>query len=953
MNALRKTYRLLAVSAGLFSSFNSPAFADDLLSPMSLGRSLAAKFRRPVIAQSKPPESVLAPDGPKVSEHADSTNDKPAAPAPEKQNPLPGVQAKTTSAIAPDIKVDPPAFGKSTIYGVVKDDATRKPLSGARIVLTRVDEEHTRAHATSNKEGIFEFKNIEPGAWTVTFSHNEMLSHTENISVGQNESKLVNVVLEDIEPTDILRVTGKRTLIHPEKIGSSTTLPRRILEEYRSGNDLRQLIESTPGVISDTYGNIITRGEHNAINFELDGVVLPEAAGVLQQSQPATPRSLQSMQVDIGGYEAHDGGGPLGAVVRMKSRNIEAKPKLTVGGQLGGPIAGNIYYNTTGAFSQDPKSKLHRLRFESSGQFNASSYRLVPYTKKYSYNQGMDINTLSKLEWKPNERDTYRLTAGLNQSWMRIPLPQTSASLGVRQKQTDMQNYLIASFRRTGKKYFDEANVAITNAFYRENFFSRGTVFDPLPVVNGEEPAINSVQPQAKRFNYVLSAQGNIKKQVKTHHLETGFYSEIRPVTTEYGAIYRNANLLASAAASGEASEQINAAIEAGESTAGINPNPLPYGAVINPFTFQTGGPNITGGITKYKGFRYLQSAWLQDTYKPTEGFWKRLTLNAGVRADVYHGVFGDTMKLAQTMLTVPGVEPFDLTPFKRQVVTDAQASGRFGASFVITPNAVMRGSFSNIFTPPPVDVFVTAPLIGEGQINGVYNGTIRPMRATRGKLVDVSLENQIGSRLVTRTNLFYKKLNNFGDSGVIQNTPLYNRVQLSGQEAYGVETRLDLKPARDGFGFNGFVSNTIQVAYLRGSRQVTGGIYEIEEGPVTEKYPDHDRRYALSAGFGYRSRKGWWFLGDVQTLSGLPNRLDPDIFGPQPKRTPRITLVGLSSGYNTPKKLRVSPLIPSSIDVRIDNMLNERKPTNLGSPFQGTRFLIPFRLLAGASWQV
>ncbi len=57
-------------------------------------------------------------------------------------------------------------------------------------------------------------------------------------------------------------------------------------------------------------------------------------------------------------------------------------------------------------------------------------------------------------------------------------------------------------------------------------------------------------------------------------------------------------------------------------------------------------------------------------------------------------------MKVAQTMLTVPGVEPFDLNPFKRQTVTDAQASGRFGASFVITPNAVLRGSFSNIFTP-------------------------------------------------------------------------------------------------------------------------------------------------------------------------------------------------------------------------------------------------------------
>ncbi len=917
MTAFPVGARIFALSIGAFATINLFAGAQNP-SQDSAGE---------VPSPKAPLATPVSPSVPATSSPASSSPATQATATPAPSTPSSVISPAHPSA---DAAPEPPAKGKATVYGVVKDDATRKPLASARIVLSKKDEEHKRLHLETGADGTFAFKDIDPGDWSITFSHNDMLSQTEELVVAADQSKAVNVVLEDLEPVDVMRVTGKRTLIHPEKIGSSTTIPRRVLEEYRSGNDLRQLVESTPGVIADTYGNIITRGEHNAVNYELDGVVLPEAAGVLQQSQPATPRSLQSMQVDIGGYEAHDGGGPLGAIVRMKSRNIEAKPKLLVGGQIGGPMAGNIYYDTTGAFSSDPRSKLHRLRWESSGQFIGTSYRLVPYTKKYSFNQGFDINTLSKLEYKPNERDTFRLTAGLNQSFMRVPLPQTSAAVGVRQKQSDMQNFIIAAFRRTGGRFYDEANIALTNAFYRETFSSRGLAFDPLPVVNGDDPQINSVQPTARRFNYVFSAQGNVKKQIKTHHLETGFYSEIRPVTTSFGAIYRNANLLTTADSGGS----------------------IPYGAIINPFTFQVGGPNITGNTTKFHGFRYLQSAWVQDAWKPKEGALKRLTVNAGVRADVYTGIFGNTMKVAQTLLSVPGVEPFDLTPFKQQSITNAQASGRFGASYVITPNAVLRGSFSNIFEPPPVDIFVTAPLVSSGPISGIYPGTIRPMRATRGKLVDVSLENQFGPRVVTRTNLFYKQLTNFGDSGVIPNTPLYNRLELSGQEAYGVETRLELKPARDGYGFNGFVSNTVQVAYLRGSGQTTGGIYEFDPGP-RNRYPDHDRRYSMTAAYGYRSRQGWWFLADVQTLSGLPNRLAPEIFGPQPPRTPRITLLGLSSGYNTPKKLRVNRLIPSSFDVRIDNMLNERKPTNLGSPFQGTRFLLPFRLLCGASWQV
>ncbi|HEY9785283.1 MAG TPA: hypothetical protein V6D17_07775, partial [Candidatus Obscuribacterales bacterium] len=213
-------------------------------------------------------------------------------------------------------------------------------MADVRVVLTRKGEEHKRYQTESSKDGRFAFRNIEPGEWKITFSHNDMLSHTEEISIKSGEMRGIKLAMEDLEPVDVMRVTGKRTLIHPEKIGSTTNLGHKFIQEYRSGNSLRQLIESTPGVISDTYGNIITRGEHNAINYEIDGVILPEAAGVLQQSQPVTPRSLQSMQVDIGGYEARDGGGPLGAIARMRSLPIQAKPHLNVGGQFGGPLAG-------------------------------------------------------------------------------------------------------------------------------------------------------------------------------------------------------------------------------------------------------------------------------------------------------------------------------------------------------------------------------------------------------------------------------------------------------------------------------------------------------------------------------------------------------------------------------------------------------------------------------------
>ncbi len=186
------------------------------------------------------------------------------------------------------------------------------------------------------------FTNIEPGHYTVTVAASDKLAETRQVTVIAGSSELLDFKLEELEGTDVLRVTGKRTLIHPHNIGSETNLDHDMIYQYQSGNDLQSLIKSTPGVMNDTYGNIITRGEHNSINYVLDDVVLPEAAGVLQQSQFVSPRSLQSMKVDIGGYQAQDGGGPLGAVVHMKSLPIQAQPYFTSGMQLGGPMAGNF-----------------------------------------------------------------------------------------------------------------------------------------------------------------------------------------------------------------------------------------------------------------------------------------------------------------------------------------------------------------------------------------------------------------------------------------------------------------------------------------------------------------------------------------------------------------------------------------------------------------------------------
>lgn len=906
------------------------------------------------------------------------------------------VPTGTTQSAAPKA----PAQAPASFDGKVFNAEGGAPISEAKVVVTRVDKHSERQEYETEYDGKFEFEKLVPGEYTVTATAPGKFSRTDKVILKAGEIKHLDLSLENQETVDVLRVSGQRTLIHPDRIGSTTRIDRKFLDQYKSGNDLRQIIESTPGVLPDSYGNLITRGEHNAINYEIDGAILPETAGVLNQAQFANPRSLQQVDVDIGGYQASDGGGPLGAVVRMKSLPIQSKPTLQYGGQLGGPLAGSLHYYASGAASQNKNSIWNKVRMESQGNAVPTSLGIAPPVKHFFRNNRLDLNFLNKVEFVPTEHDKFTFTAGINETFLQIPTSGTSHNYGVRLSEHDRENFLIMSYKRRGKKWIDEGNFHVINSFYSQTLRS-SNAFDPMPILNGEEPQLTSVAPRAQRRNFVVSLQGNIKKTVfNTHHLETGILSELRPVRTKFGAIYRNANLglqasstqefadaqqaaaseaqqafldssfqqafneaIAAGAseedatAAGEAAAQVatTAAQQAGMAAAGALPSTvIPYGGIISPFTGTTMGPQFSGEIGKYKGFRYLQSAYIQDAWKPQKGFLKRLTVDAGVRADVYRGVFGNTLKIAQTMQSIPGIQPFSVAPFLTQTVTNAQASGRYGASFVVTKNMVLRGSYSDIFQPPPVDVFAQPPSVADGPINGIYNGTIRPLMATRGKLVDTSVETQIGPRFATRTNLYYKKLYNFGDSGVIVNTPLYNRVSLSALESYGVETRMDLKPSKEGYGFYGFLSNTIQIAYLKGAKAINGGIYEVEDGPNFDKYPDHDRRYALQAALGYRTRRNMWCLAELTAQTGLVDRRAMDIFGPHPARTPPLTLVGFNAGWDVPKELRKkNKMMPSSMDVRIQNMLNQRIPINLGSPFQGTRFQLPIRVLAGINWEV
>lgn len=89
-----------------------------------------------------------------------------------------------------------------------------------------------------------------------------------------------------------------------------------------------------------------------------------------------------------------------------------------------------------------------------------------------------------------------------------------------------------------------------------------------------------------------------------------------------------------------------------------------------------------------------------------------------------------------------------------------------------------------------------------------------------------------------------------------------------------------------------------------------------------------------------------------MQFMTGLQNETAIAMYYAYPLRTPNYALFNISTGFKTPQKIKHRfAFMPEAFDLRIQNLLDTRAATNAGSPFQGTRFLLPFRFLIGCNW--
>ena len=180
---------------------------------------------------------------------------------------------------------------------------------------------------------------------------------------------LVAPALADTTPaTEDVTVIGKklddaRNGIQTQTGASTYTIDEQALETQPGGTDnpLNQVLLQAPGVAQDSFGQIHIRGEHNNLQYRLNGIILPEGISVFGQT--LNPRLADQVELITGALPAEYGLRTAGIIdIRTKDGAFEDGGSVSLYGGSHGTIepsfeyggsAGSINYFVSGDYNQN------------------------------------------------------------------------------------------------------------------------------------------------------------------------------------------------------------------------------------------------------------------------------------------------------------------------------------------------------------------------------------------------------------------------------------------------------------------------------------------------------------------------------------------------------------------------------------------------------------------------
>ncbi len=178
------------------------------------------------------------------------------------------------------------------------------------------------------------------------------------------------------QPTIVVtakRLNAARASIQPQVGASTYSINAQAIQLLPGGQNtpLNQVLLQAPGVVQDSFSQLHIRGEHNGLQFRLNGVILPEGLSVF--SQALSPRLAGNVELITGALPAEYGLRTAGIIDITTKTGLqnggevsiyggshdEIEPSFEYGGSSGNTdffVSGSYLQNDLGIESPDGRS---------------------------------------------------------------------------------------------------------------------------------------------------------------------------------------------------------------------------------------------------------------------------------------------------------------------------------------------------------------------------------------------------------------------------------------------------------------------------------------------------------------------------------------------------------------------------------------------------------------------
>jgi len=302
------------------------------------------------------------------------------------------------------------------IEGTVREYSGEPIVAGKVKLLARGDRE-VDEHAT-DAQGHFEFGQVPFGEYRLVASAPDGRNQSQAVRVAGGEVVRVEVFLP-VEMGEVVVAVPQPKAPEPAKTSSSvSTLEREDIQDLPGGetNSVNQVLGTQPGFVYDAFGNLYARGNHANIQYEIDGVPLPDSVSGLF-GQFLSPTFIENMEILTGGLGA-EYGDRLAAVVNLNSR----RPSERGEGQLDASYGSFQTFTATGLAGKSTG----KLSLLGGGSYKGTSRALDPQAiSPIIHDAGDEERGFARADYDFSDRDHLSLLVNFAHNFYEIPVDPT------------------------------------------------------------------------------------------------------------------------------------------------------------------------------------------------------------------------------------------------------------------------------------------------------------------------------------------------------------------------------------------------------------------------------------------------------------------------------------------------------------------------------------------------